>query len=311
MSAFLTYTGLAGTERIPCGSVTTIGRDRNSDIVLPDLMVSRNHAMLRRLGEADYYLIDSGSSNGSLLNGRQLAMPTLLSDGDRITIGSTEFVFEQESHAVNFTDSLSFQSTMIVEAPLIKEITLFVADIRGFTSLSERLPIRTLTKIMNQWFNEVSDVIYRQHGAVDKFIGDCVFARWESDDSQINVIDALQTACLLREITTALNSTYAELDEPLRLGVGINTGMASLGVGSENTALGDAVNTAFRLESASKELGTDIVLSESSYTVLPERYWLDREQQVRLKGKRKPVSVIGLAFDEAQRLLVDAAIVRS
>ncbi len=303
MGAYLIYPGTLGEERIPCGSVTTIGRDRNSDIVLPELLVSRNHAMLRRLGEADFYLIDSGSSNGSLLNGRQVAVPTLLCNGDRITIGNTEFVFEQESHAVDFTDSLSFQATMISDAPLIKEITIFVADIRGFTSLSERLPIRTLTKIMNEWFNEVSDAIYQEHGAVDKFIGDCVFARWESDDTRKNVTSALRAACLLRDITTGLNGRYSELDETLRLGVGINTGMASLGVGSENTALGDAVNTAFRLESASKELGKDIVLSESSYTLLPEQCWRNREQPVKLKGKRKPVNVIGFGFDEVQRLL--------
>ncbi len=308
MNACLTFYGEMGHERIPCGSVTTIGRDRNSNIVLLDLQVSRNHAMLRRLGEADYYLSDSGSSNGSLLNGRRITIPTLLSNGDRITIGRTEFLFEQEAASGDFSDSISYQATMIVDAPLIQEITLLVADIRGFTSLSEQLPIRTLTKLMNQWFNEVSDAIYRHDGEVDKFIGDCVFARWESDDSVKNVISALRTACVLRTITTGLHHSFAELNEPLRLGVGINTGMASLGVGSDNTALGDAVNTAFRLETASKELGADIVLSESAYTTLPEYYWRDREQQIRLKGKRKPVKIVALDSDGAEILLADAAI---
>lgn len=308
MSAYLTFTDITGTESISCGTVTSIGRDRNNDVVLTDLQVSRNHAMVRRLGEADYYLIDSGSSNGSMLNGRRITTPTLLCNADCITIGSTEFTFEQESRSGDFTDSLSFQATMIVDAPVIKEITILVADIRGFTTLSEQLPIRTLTKLMNQWFNEVSDTIYRHDGAVDKFIGDCVFARWESDDSKKNVINALQTACLLRSITTGLHGAFEELNEPLRLGVGINTGMASLGVGSDNTALGDAVNTAFRLETATKELGADIVLSESSYAILPERYWQYREQQVSLKGKRNPVNVVGLDFARAEIMLSDISI---
>jgi adenylate cyclase len=79
--------------------------------------------------------------------------------------------------------------------------------------------------------------------------------------------------------------------------------MASLGVGSDNTALGDAVNTAFRLEAATKELGTDIVLSESSYACLPERGWRGAEQQMKLKGKKKAVTVVGLDFDKAETLL--------
>jgi adenylate cyclase len=292
MSAYLTLSGEIGTERIACGAVTTVGRDKSNDIVLSDLQVSRNHAMVRRLGEADYYLIDSGSSNGCKLNERRITTPTLLCDGDRITIGGTQF-----------TNSLSFQATVIVHSPLIKEITILVADMRGFTSLSEQLPIRTLTKVMNQWFDEVSDVIANSGGTVDKFIGDCVFARWESDDSRNNVINAMRTACVLSTTTSGLRNAFPELLEPLRIGVGINTGMASLGVGSDNTALGDAVNTAFRLETATKVLGADIVLSESSYAYLPDRYWRDYEQQVRLKGKNKPVNVIGLDFERAEILL--------
>jgi adenylate cyclase len=156
---------------------------------------------------------------------------------------------------------------------------------------------------MNQWFERVSEVIYRQGGMVDKFIGDCVFARWESGDSQENVVNALRTACLLRTVTTALHSSFPELPGPLRMGVGINTGLASLGVGSDNTALGDAVNIAFRLESATKELGVDVVLSESSYTSLPDCDWHDAEQEIKLKGKRNPVKVVGLHFDQAENLL--------
>jgi adenylate cyclase len=303
MSAYLTYPGESGVQRILCGPVTTIGRDRNNDIVLPDLRVSRNHALVRRLGEADYYFIDSGSSNGSRLNDRRVTMPTLLHSADRILIGTTEFVFEQEAPCARFSETASFQATVIVAAPLIQEITILVADIRGYTALSEQLSIRTLTRVMNQWFEQVSEVIGGQGGVVDKFIGDCVFARWEGEDSRENVLSALRAACRLRTVTAALGAAFPELQAPLRMGVGINTGMASLGVGSDNTALGDAVNIAFRLESASKELGVDVVLSESACAALPERCRRDTEQEIRLKGKRRPVKVVGLHFEEADQLL--------
>lgn len=307
MSAYLTYPAESGVQRILCGPVTTIGRDRNNDIVLPDLQVSRDHAMVRRLGEADYYFIDSGSSNGSRLNDRRVTMPTLLHSADRILIGTTEFVFEQEAPCARFSESASFQATVIVATPLIQEITILVADIRGYTALSEQLSIRTLTRVMNQWFERVSEVIGGQGGVVDKFIGDCVFARWESADSRDNVLSALRAACQLRTVTTALGATFPELPAPLRMGVGINTGMASLGVGSDNTALGDAVNIAFRLESASKELGVDVVLSESACASLPEHCRQDAEQEIRLKGKHRPVKVAGLHFEQAVALLGETA----
>ena len=197
MSAYLLFHQGRETEHIPCGTITTIGRDRNNDIVITDLLVSRNHAMVRRLGEADFYLIDSGSSNGSRLNGKRILTPTLLRDGDRITIGASEFSFEQAARQDRFTDSFSSQETVILDSPLIQEITILVADIRGFTTLSEQLPIRALSRVMSHWFEQVSELIDRHGGTVDKFIGDCVFARWESGDSRANVIDALRTACAL------------------------------------------------------------------------------------------------------------------
>ncbi len=285
-----------GEVSVPCERLLTIGRDKGNDIVLPDMLVSRNHAMIRHLGAADYYLIDSGSSNGSRVNQRRIATPTLLSDGDRITIGATEFRFEQISDESSLDNTLSMQETMLVHQPLIKEITILVADMRGFTSMSEQLPIQALTQVMNEWFNLVNEVIAKHGGTVDKFIGDCVFARWEDDDPGNNVVNALRTACLISEVTTTLSDSVKDLPAPLRIGVGINSGIASLDIGSDNTALGDSVNTAFRLESSSKELGVDIVLSESAYAHLDADQWQQSQHQIKLKGKRKEVSVVWLNY---------------
>ncbi len=287
-----------GELRIPCERLLTLGRDKGNDIVLSDMLVSRNHAMIRRLGASDYYLIDSGSSNGSRVNQRRIVGPTLLSDDDRITIGSTEFRFEQISDEPSLDDTSSMQATMLAHQPLIKEITILVADMRGFTSMSEQLPIQTLTQVMNEWFNLVNEVIAKHGGTVDKFIGDCVFARWEDDDPGNNVINALRTACLISEVTTTLSDGVRDLPTPLRIGVGINSGLASLDIGSDSTAIGDSVNTAFRLESASKELGVDIVLSDSAYAHLDATQWRQAQHAIKLKGKRKPVTVVGLGYTQ-------------
>ncbi len=305
MSASLSYTMEDFSKTIPCKSVLTIGRDKSSDIVLGDLMVSRNHSMIRRIGSGDYYLIDGGSSNGSYVNQQRVSMPKLLKHGDKITIGGIDFLFEQEAREEQEEEeSVVLEDTIVHDTPEIKKITIVVADIRGFTSLSEQIPIRSLTRLMNTWFNEVSDVIIKNDGIVDKFIGDCVFARWEADSDEIvTIINALKASEGISQVTENLNKNFAEITEDLHIGVGINTGAASVSNRANNSALGDAVNVAFRLESATKMLDKDIVLSESAYRHFPEKYWKDQEQKIRVKGKRDPVRIFAVDFDVIPNLI--------
>lgn len=305
MSAQISYRNKGKDKKIPCKAVLTLGRDKNSDIVIVDLLASRNHAMIRRLGHSDYYLIDSGSSNGSFVNSHRVAIPRLLKTGDRIQIGGSELVFEQEHKEEDVMDTLSMEETIISDRPVIRQITVLVADIRGFTSLSESVDIRTLTRLMTAWFHNVTDVITEHGGIVDKFIGDCVFARWEFEtDEEQSIIKVLRAAVLINDVTEELNNTPDEFTEFLRVGVGINSGVASMGIGQDATALGDAVNIAFRLESATKVLGTDIVMSESSYSSLPESCMVGEKQKIRVKGKRDALRICSSSFEDVKKMLV-------
>ena len=306
MAATVSYKIDSKTRKITCKAVLTIGRDKHSDIVVPELTVSRNHALIRCLGEGDYYLIDSGSANGSFVNRQRVVAPKLLKNGDIITVGQFDIVFEELNKEVNLIDSVSMLETIVHDAPVIKQITILVADIRGFTSMSEQVPINTLTKIMNSWFHEVNNIVIKNEGLVDKFIGDCVFARWETEDSQLtNIVEAMTAAYEINKITEDLNKEYkTQLPDKLKIGVGINTGTASVGgLGQDATALGDAVNIAFRMESSSKTLNKDIVLSEFSFRYLPEKFWKGKEQHIMVKGKKDPVSILALTFAEAKKIL--------
>ena len=304
MTAVVCYRHNGTSKKIPCKAVLTLGRDKNSDIVIVDLLASRNHAMIRRLGQGDYYLIDSGSSNGSYVNSHRVAIPRLLKNGDRILIGSSELLFEQEFKEEDSIDTISMEETIISDSPVIRQITVLVADIRGFTTLSENVNIRTLTRMMTGWFHNVTDVITQHGGIIDKFIGDCVFARWETEMNEArSVIKALQAAVLINEVTEQLNNTSSETKRKLRVGVGINTGVASMGIGHDGTALGDAVNIAFRLESATKVLGTDVVMSESSYRFLPQNCMSGEKQHIRVKGKRDALRICSLYFDDVKKML--------
>jgi len=304
MAAVITLKYGGTIKKVPCEMALTFGRDKNNDVVLNDLHVSRNHAIIRCVGQGDYYLIDSGSSNGSYVNKKRIATPRLLRNGDCISIGRAQILFTQDAKTAKHVDTASLQDTLISDTPEIKQITILVADIRGFTSLSERVNIRTLTKLMNSWFHKVSNAIFNNGGVVDKFIGDCVFACWESEVNQKKtVIQALTAAYHINRITNELERTYSEVSEEVRIGVGINTGAASLGIGQDNTALGDAVNVAFRLESATKVLGTDVVMSETAYRHLPDDFIKDKKQHIKVKGKRDTVRIVCLDFNEVEEVL--------
>lgn len=302
MSAELTYKLDNNEIIVPCKGVMIIGRDKTSDVILRDTLVSRNHAMIRLLGDS-YYFVDSGSSNGSHINGKRITLPTRLNNGDIIKLGDTELHFEQQGSNDQFTDSLSFQETVVVTRPDIRSITVLVADIRDFTTISEQTPILTLTKVMTEWFQQTTEVIIKNKGVVDKFIGDCVFARWDSDTDELGVLNnVLATITQIHQLTDNISEEYSELFRPLRIGAGIHSGKASVGIGADNTALGDTVNTAFRLESASKELVCDIVMSKDCYQLLPPQHWEHKEQIIQVKGREAPVSVIGLKFDQLNKL---------
>jgi len=305
MPAYLSMKLAPGDERVECKSIVTIGRDAGCDIVLDDKKASRNHAMLRQLGNGDYYLIDEGSSNGCYVNGKLITAPTLLKNNDRLGIGETELVFHQESGAEHSAAVNTGEDTVIV-APTgdIRKFTILVADIRGYTSISENTPIKVLTRMMNEWFNRTRECIYDHHGIVDKFIGDCVYARWEvREDAAGTVIDALSAACELNIISRDLINTYPEASNPLNIGVGINTGTAALGADVSESAIGDAVNLAFRLESLSKEMGKDVIIGRNAYEFLPEGVWRSQQTSMRVKGKTDPVDVWGLKFTEAESVL--------
>lgn len=305
MTARLVIEEPGGPPReVACEPVMTIGRDRNNSIVIGEKLVSRNHAMVRRLGAGDYYLIDVGSSNGSFVNGRRIATPQLLRDGDEIRIGSTVLRFAQERGDPEAVAPADDERTTLATVSDIQLITILVADIRDYTVLSERLPIGVITRLMAHWFRAVSDQIEAHHGVVDKFIGDCVYARWDSgEEPAVEVQHSLRAAAAIHRVTGELSAAQPDLEAPLALGVGINSGHAAVGIGSDNTALGDAVNLAFRLESASKALGKDVVLSRAAYQWLSESLWRGRETSVQVKGKRGPVEVCALTWEELHTAL--------
>lgn len=295
----------AGT--VDCAPIVGIGRGRDNDVVLEDRRVSRSHAMIRRLGGSGYYFIDLGSSNGSSVNGRRVTVPVLLKDGDRISMGGATLVFQRD-RSTSETMMEDSEKTTLIQTSDIRQISILVADIRGYTALSERTPMAVLTRVMSRWFRDVSDCVERNGGVVDKFIGDCVYARWDTEnDLDGTVTKTLCAAAELNRITTRLQQETPEITDPLRIGVGVNAGMAAVSTGLDYTALGDAVNLAFRLEAATKTLNADVVMSAEVCQCISTRGGDIMHTEVAVKGKQEPVAVCMMTFSQLESLLSASA----
>lgn len=166
--------------------------------------------------------------------------------------------------------------------------TILFTDVRGFTSLSERLEPEEVAKIMNQALTIQENAVKANDGMVDKYIGDAMMAIF---NAPINV-EAQEDKAIRTAIQIAHEIKAAELG--IDVGIGINSGKVVVGnMGSSSrfdyTAIGDAVNLAARLESSTKEIGQDIVIGEetkkgSSFDLIPL-------ESILVKGKEKPVNI--------------------
>jgi adenylate cyclase len=182
-------------------------------------------------------------------------------------------------------------------------VTLLFSDIRGFTSMSERLPPDTVLTMLNEYLDRMVTVVFRNGGTLDKFIGDAVMAFW---GAPIPVEDharrALDAALEMMEELRELNRRWAENGSgiPIDIGIGVNTGEALVGnIGSlrykvEYTAIGDTVNVANRLESLNKELGTNIIVSEATKVAAGGGYEFRPLEDQKVKGKEQAMTVFEL-----------------
>ena len=183
-----------------------------------------------------------------------------------------------------------------------QEIAVLFADIRAFTKLSEaQLPFDTAF-LLNRYFAAMGEAIEESGGHLDKFIGDGVMALFGVDESlQVGAKKALNAARLMSERLEVLNNTLVnELQEPLRIGIGIHCGAAIIGnMGYKHasglTAIGDVVNTASRLESMTKEHGVQLIVSEKTLAKSGEALTGHEMEYVDIRGRVEPMAIYKLS----------------
>ncbi|HEY9545630.1 MAG TPA: adenylate/guanylate cyclase domain-containing protein [Solimonas sp.] len=179
-----------------------------------------------------------------------------------------------------------------------REMTVLFSDVRGFTTISEKLDARELSALMNTFLSQQTGVIQRHRGTIDKYMGDAIMAFWGAPlaDPQhgFNAVRAgLEMIRALRE----LDEEFAARGWPqLQIGVGINTGKMSVGnMGSEfrraYTVMGDAVNLGSRVEGLTKEYGVCIICTQTTRDTLPSDWAFRELDLVCVKGKIEPVAI--------------------
>lgn len=180
----------------------------------------------------------------------------------------------------------------------VREATILFSDIRSFTALSEQMRADEVVQMLNEYFTEMVEIIFRYDGFLNKFIGDAIMAVYNVPLSQESpALRAVRTAIDMRDALERLNQRRVQRgDFPLKIGIGINTGPVVAGnIGHEQrleyTVIGDAVNLAQRIESQTKVSGTTILISDTTYNHVRRHINATALPPVKVKGKQEPVTL--------------------
>jgi adenylate cyclase len=198
-----------------------------------------------------------------------------------------------------------------------KELTVMFSDIRGFTSLSEGMTADELVRLLNEYLGEMTEVIFKNLGTLDKYIGDAIMAFWGSPYPQSD--HALRACTCALEMIGCLSQLNArwqkEGRKEISIGIGLNTGPVNVGnMGSAKrlawTVMGDNVNLASRLEGMTKQYRVRIVISEGTYREVADLFVCRELDRIRVKGKHQPVVVYELLDVAAARAKYQTLITR-
>lgn len=177
-------------------------------------------------------------------------------------------------------------------------VTVLFADIRGFTSMSEKMTAEEVSKILNEYFTEIEPIITKHNGVINKFIGDAVMAIFGEPIQDVNhPVNAVRCAYEMLILVDKLQDKWITEGKPkIEIGIGINTGEAFVGnIGSEKrleyTVIGDTVNLASRIESYNKVFKTNFLISSSTYSYVSSIVDVLKISEVQIRGKSKKMDI--------------------
>jgi adenylate cyclase len=180
-------------------------------------------------------------------------------------------------------------------------LSVLFSDIRGFTSISEKMTAELLVEHLNEYLQAMTDIVIESDGTLDKYVGDEIMAFWGAPIPQEDhALRTCRAAVKMIDVLNELNVNWTALGKPkLDIGIGINTGEMVVGnMGSASrmnyTLMGDNVNLGARLEGTNKVYGTKIIISEFTYEHVKDHVIARELDLIRVKGKALPVKIYEL-----------------
>lgn len=198
-------------------------------------------------------------------------------------------------------DAMAQQTGALEPGGVEKDLTALFTDLADFTTTSEQLRPAQVARLLNLYFDTMTDIVFRHGGTVQGYIGDALMAFWGAPvEDPDHARKAVEAAHAMVAAESTINSRLiAEGLPPVHTRIGINSGVAVVGnIGSKvrfnYTALGDTINLAARLEGLNKRYGTSVLLSEQTLARQPGTAGFRRIEKVRVKGRSAPVEVATL-----------------
>jgi adenylate cyclase len=185
--------------------------------------------------------------------------------------------------------------------PVQREVTILFSDIRDFTTLSESLPPQAVLELLDDYFGHMTHIVLERQGMVNKFLGDGMMACWGAPErSEDHAEQAMRAALDMRAKLVEINAWRQQRGESqLRIGIGLHTGVVAAGMlggtrQHEYTVIGDAVNVASRVEGLTKVVGTDILVSASTWKRAGGRFQGELVGEEHVKGRQETVVLYSL-----------------
>jgi adenylate cyclase len=239
----------------------------------------------------------------ALLGGGDVASRYLAEQGRR------QFIHKAFAHylAPAVIEKLVQGETKLELGGVKRELTILFSDIRGFTSLSEKMKPEELVPFLNEYLTAMTDIVLSSEGVVDKYIGDAIMAFWGAPIVQNDhAVRGAMTAVKMKRKLDELQESWSKSGKPrIDIGVGLNTGEVLVGnMGSKQrfdyTVIGDDVNLASRLEGLTKQYGVTILISESTRKKLGDTFTVRELDLVAVKGRTQPVRIYELVEESGK-----------
>ena len=210
-----------------------------------------------------------------------------LEERERLKVGFTRYVSQYA-----LEELLKLDQPITLEGER-KKVTVLFTDLRNFTKLSEHLPPEEVLKLLNEYYEEMIEVIFNYGGTLDKFIGDGLMVEFGAPlEDNLQELHAVLAAIHMQLHLEKLSDKWeSEGKRRMLMGVGIHTGLAVIGnIGSEKrmeyTAIGDTVNVAARLEQATKKIDRHIIVSKTVYDKVKDHFIFEDLKEVAIPGRK-------------------------